>query len=77
MITLPSTAMTNEHFDLASAVHFPVPDKHQQNFGDQFASISLPNIEQLAKEILTLTCYPEMMDGCVRHVSATANSLLA
>lgn len=74
MITLLSTAMTNEHFDTPSADHYPVPDNLQQIFGDQFASISLPNNEQLTKEMLSLHCYPEIMDGGIQHVSATENS---
>ncbi|MFJ3521367.1 DegT/DnrJ/EryC1/StrS family aminotransferase [Pseudomonas sp. NPDC090203] len=58
---------------IASDVHYPVPDHQQPVFGDQYASITLPNTERLAAEILTLPCYPEMTDGEVRNVIAAVN----
>lgn len=60
--------------DIASDIHYPFPDNCQPVFGNRFSSVSLPNTEQLAKEILTLPCYPEMTDGDVQQVVAAVNS---
>lgn len=59
--------------DIATDIHYPVPDHRQLIFGDHFASISLPNTEQLAKEVLSLPCYPEMTDGDVQQVISAVN----
>lgn len=60
--------------DIASDVHYPVPDHRQPVFGERFAQIKLANTEQLASEILTLPCYPEMTDAQVDEVIAGINS---
>jgi dTDP-3-amino-2,3,6-trideoxy-4-keto-D-glucose/dTDP-3-amino-3,4,6-trideoxy-alpha-D-glucose/dTDP-2,6-dideoxy-D-kanosamine transaminase len=56
--------------DIASEVHYPIPDYRQALFGDRFANVYLPNTETLASEILTLPCYPEMTPGQVDEVIA-------
>jgi len=55
---------------IASDVHYPIPDYKQPVFGEQFAGLSLANTEQLASLILTLPCYPEMSDEEVGSVIA-------
>ena len=60
--------------DIASDVHYPIPDYRQPVFGQRFATVSLANTEQLAAEILTLPCYPEMTDAQIEGVIAGVNS---
>lgn len=60
--------------EISSDVHYPIPDYKQPLFGDRFADVYLPNTEQLAREILTLPCYPEMTIEDVQRVIATVNA---
>jgi len=62
---------------IASDVHYPIPDYKQPVFGEQFAGLSLANTEQLASLILTLPCYPEMSDAEVGNVIAAVNGWAA
>jgi len=59
---------------IASEVHYPIPDYRQPVFGEQFADIHLPNTEKLAITILTLPCYPELTDEEVGKVAEAVNS---
>lgn len=59
---------------IASEVHYPIPDYKQPVFGDRFASIKLPVTEKLAGTILTLPCYPELIDADVRNVAEAVNA---
>lgn len=60
--------------DIATDVHYPIPDHRQPIFENDFANIHLPNTEQLVQEILTLPCYPEMTDDNVRRIIDAVNS---
>ncbi|MFG6206193.1 DegT/DnrJ/EryC1/StrS family aminotransferase [Pseudomonas retamae] len=62
---------------IASDVHYPIPDYKQPVFGEQFAGVHLTNTEQLASLILTLPCYPEMSDEEVGNVIAAVNGWAA
>ncbi len=62
---------------IASEVHYPIPDYKQPVFGDQFASIKLPVTEKLAATILTLPCFPELTDEQVGKVAEAVNSWVA
>ena len=62
---------------IASEVHYPIPDYRQPVFGKQFADIQLQNTEQLAGTILTLPCYPELTDEEVGEVAEAVNSWTA
>ena len=46
--------------NIASDIHYPIPDYQQSVFGNRFSSTCLENTERLSKEVLTLPCYPEM-----------------
>ncbi len=59
--------------NIASDVHYPIPDYRQPVFGERFADIGLKNTERLANEVLTLPCYPEMTDAEVDNVIAAVN----
>jgi aminotransferase EvaB len=60
--------------DVASEVHYPIPDYRQPVFGNKFTKVHLENTEQLTAEILTLPCYAEMSDTEVDQVIQAANS---
>ena len=60
--------------DIASDVHYPIPDHRQPVFGQRYAQLSLPNTERLAREILTLPCYPEMTEAQVDSVIEAINA---
>ncbi len=60
--------------NIASDIHYPIPDYRQPVFGEQFAHVHLQATEQLANEILTLPCYPEMSDQQVEQVISAVNS---
>jgi len=60
--------------EIASDIHYPIPDTKQPVFKSRFANISLPNTELLAEEVITLPCYPEMTDSDVQQVIAAVNS---
>lgn len=60
--------------DIATDVHYPIPDHRQPVFGNRYADVCLSNTEQLAQEVLTLPCYPEMSDKQVDEVISGCNS---
>jgi len=62
---------------IASEVHYPIPDYKQPVFGDQFSNIKLPVTEKLGATILTLPCYPELTDEQVSTVAEAVNSWVA
>lgn len=53
-------------------VHYPIPD-HQQPIFLNKTNISLPATETLAKEILTLPCYPEIRESQIESVITAVN----
>lgn len=60
--------------EIATDIHYPIPDHRQPVFGNTYADLQLPNTEILAKEVLTLPCYPEMSDADVRRVINAVNA---
>ncbi|MDD0998593.1 DegT/DnrJ/EryC1/StrS family aminotransferase [Pseudomonas sp. TNT2022 ID1044] len=62
---------------IASEVHYPIPDYKQPVFQNAHADVHLINTERLAKEILTLPCYPEMDDTEVSAVIKAVNGWIA
>ncbi len=62
-----------KELDIATDVHYPIPDHRQPVFGNRFSDVHLPNTEQLAKEVLTLPCYPEMVQADVERVISAVN----
>lgn len=59
--------------NIASDVHYPIPDYKQPVFENRYNGVCLENTESLAKEILTLPCYPEMTDSEVSAVIDAVN----
>jgi aminotransferase EvaB len=60
--------------DIATDVHYPIPDYRQPIFGNRYSNIHLPNTEILAREVLTLPCYPEMSDEDVGRIVSAVNN---
>ncbi len=59
---------------IMSDIHYPIPDYCQPIFENRFSHLYLPNTEQLAKEVLTLPCYPEMTQTDVDKVISAVNN---
>lgn len=60
--------------NIATDVHYPIPDYRQPVFGNRFSDISLLNTERLAHEVLSLPCYPEMTEEDVKLVINAVNT---
>ena len=60
--------------DIATDIHYPIPDYRQPLFKSRFDGLSLPNTERLVNEVVTLPCYPEMSDADVSLVITSINS---
>ena len=60
--------------NIASEIHYPIPDYRQPFFGNRFEEINLEHTEQLCAEILTLPCYPEMSDKIIDDIIVAINS---
>lgn len=63
--------------NIASDIHYPIPDYHQPVFGEQFSHIHLQATDQLANEVLTLPCYPEISYQEIEQVISAVNSWCA
>lgn len=59
---------------IAADVHYPIPDHRQPVFGGRYSNVHLENTERLAAEILTLPCYPGMIDEQVDRVIQAVNN---
>lgn len=76
VVTSPRRDDLREHLhlaDIASDIHYPIPDHRQALYGEAYATERLKVTEQLANEILTLPCYPEMSDAAVDSVITAVN----
>ena len=58
---------------IATDIHYPTPDHCQPNRAGNAPAIRLPVTERLAREIITLPCFPEMNDSEVEHVIDAVN----
>ena len=59
--------------EIASDIHYPIPDHRQPFFGNQYETLTLKNTEELSNLILTLPCFPEMPENDVDNVISTVN----
>lgn len=59
---------------VATDVHYPVPDHRQPAYAAERAATSLPVTEQVANEVLSLPCFPDMTDQEVDRVIAACNA---
>jgi dTDP-3-amino-2,3,6-trideoxy-4-keto-D-glucose/dTDP-3-amino-3,4,6-trideoxy-alpha-D-glucose/dTDP-2,6-dideoxy-D-kanosamine transaminase len=58
---------------VSSDIHYPIPD-HQQPAYAASSSHELPETERLAKEIITIPCFPEMEEEEISQVIDAVNS---
>lgn len=61
------------HSEIMSEVHYPIPDYHQSGIASLFPNFSLPVTERVCGEVLTLPCFPEMVDTEVNSVIEAVN----
>ena len=61
-----------EALGISTAIHYPVPD-HTQVVAHQDWYTTLPVTEDLAKQVLSLPCFPEMTEEEVDFVVAAVN----
>ncbi|KTC68734.1 polysaccharide biosynthesis protein [Legionella birminghamensis] len=59
---------------IASDVHYPIPDYRQPFLRGSFPNVNLKNTEVLCNECLSLPCYPEMTIGEVENVIHAINN---
>jgi aminotransferase EvaB len=62
-----------EAHEVASDIHYPIPDHRQPAYSASDAG-ELPETERLAKEILTIPCFPEMEEEEISRVIKAVNS---
>jgi aminotransferase EvaB len=62
-----------EAHEVASDIHYPIPDHRQPAYSVPNGG-ELPETERLAKEILTIPCFPEMEEEEIRRVINAVNS---
>jgi len=59
---------------IPSDVHYPIPDYRQEAYRELFTGVRLPVTEKACHEVLTLPCFPEMIDAEVDAVVDCVNS---
>lgn len=59
--------------NIASEVHYPVPDYRQPLFGARFSALSLSSTESSCRRVVTLPCFPELTDDEVTRVIEACN----
>lgn len=62
-----------EAHEVASDIHYPIPDHRQPAYSVSDAG-QLPETERLAKEILTIPCFPELEEEEISRVIKAVNS---
>ena len=62
-----------EAHEVASDIHYPIPDHRQPAYSVSHPG-QLPETERLAKEILTIPCFPEMEEEEISRVIKAVNS---
>ena len=58
---------------VGSDIHYPIPDHRQPAFAASGFD-ELPETERLAKEIVTIPCFPEMEEEEIRQVIDAVNA---
>jgi dTDP-4-amino-4,6-dideoxygalactose transaminase len=59
---------------VSSDIHYPIPDHKQTAIAEQYKHLVLKNTEILAREVLTLPCYPELDQESIQIVVNAVNS---
>ncbi|HEX9672124.1 MAG TPA: DegT/DnrJ/EryC1/StrS family aminotransferase [Burkholderiales bacterium] len=53
---------------VASAIYYPVPVHRQPVYAPEYGSVSLPESERAAQEVLSLPIYPQLTESAVKSV---------
>jgi dTDP-4-amino-4,6-dideoxygalactose transaminase len=61
---------------VASGVYYPIPLHRQPVYEKACGSLSLPQSEAAAREVLSLPIYPQLSDEQLRHVAGTLRACL-
>ncbi|MBI1421961.1 MAG: aminotransferase class I/II-fold pyridoxal phosphate-dependent enzyme [Gammaproteobacteria bacterium] len=61
---------------IANAIYYPIPLHQQKAFSKEYADISLPVSEQVAKECMSLPIYPELTQAQITQITDTIKSQL-
>jgi dTDP-4-amino-4,6-dideoxygalactose transaminase len=60
---------------IAAGIHYPIPLHRQPAYARLgYGSISLPETERAAREVLSLPMYPELTDGQLQHIVGCVRS---
>ena len=62
-----------EAHEVSSDIHYPIPDHRQPAYSASHVG-ELPETERLAKEIVTIPCFPEMEEEEIEQVIDAVNS---
>lgn len=60
--------------NIATDVHYPIPDYRQPALADAFSGLTLARTETACANAITLPCFPEMSDDEVRFVAERVNA---
>jgi len=59
---------------IACAIYYPIPLHQQKAFANEYADISLPVSEQVAKDCLSLPIFPELSEVQITQIADTIKS---
>ncbi|MEE4376654.1 MAG: DegT/DnrJ/EryC1/StrS family aminotransferase [Candidatus Competibacteraceae bacterium] len=62
---------------IASAIYYPLPLHRQKVFAEDYAQVSLPVAESVARQCLSLPIYPELSDADIARVTDMVRTALA
>jgi dTDP-4-amino-4,6-dideoxygalactose transaminase len=65
--------LTNHH--IGHGIHYPLTDNQQPAWQNIFASVSMPQSEALAEQIVTLPCFPAMSEQEMEQVCSALVAL--
>ncbi len=60
--------------EIATDIHYPIPDHQQPALKARYHHIALPYTESAATEVITLPCFPEMTEAETNQVITTINA---
>lgn len=75
--TTPFRSELREHLealDIATDVHFPIPDHQQSALRADYEDVQLPTTEGLAAEIVSLPVFPELSEEEIARICAALSS---
>jgi len=61
---------------IASAIYYPLPLHRQKVFAEDYAQVSLPVAESVARQCLSLPIYPELSDADIARVTDVLRTTL-